>query len=151
MHRLSALSELKGKKGAYVLLVFAPDSRIQIGKLGKFRFSGLYAYVGSARSGLYHRISRHFKKEKQKKWHIDYLLEHAEILSVFWTEELSELEIARKLADSYESVPGFGASDSPLGSHLFHIGNDFKHKEGSSYLVGGSVSTPRKTYRQKTA
>ena len=86
-------------------------------------------YVGSAMNGLSARISRHVKRRKNKRWHIDYLLDIASnIVSVPIVSATNiEFNIAKLVSDSY--VPyakGFGASDSPMDTHLFLTEPDVK-------------------------
>ena len=69
-------------KGTYVLMLeLTSEKQLQIGKLGRFRFSGgYYLYIGSARGGLEARIRRHFRRQKPLRWHIDCLRQSANIL-----------------------------------------------------------------------
>lgn len=110
-------------KGAYILLInLENDMDIRVGSLGTLHFSsGNYCYVGSARGpgGIEARVKRHLKKEKKLRWHIDYLMEHSEVEKVFIKEDGDEIETAGEISKIFESIPGFGASDSPLSSHLF--------------------------------
>jgi len=96
---------------------------IKVGKLGIIDFHpGFYAYVGSAQNNLEKRIERHLRVKKKIYWHIDYLLEKAEILNVFQVESIQKLEciIAEKLSKQFQSVPKFGSSDCRCMSHLFY-------------------------------
>jgi Uri superfamily endonuclease len=110
-------------KGSYILIIeLKDDADIQIGALGKIHFKkGTYCYVGSARGpgGIEKRVERHLRKEKRKRWHIDYLLEHASISEVFRKEGGDEVATAREISSICSGIKGFGASDSPLDSHLF--------------------------------
>ena len=109
-------------KGAYVLLIMVSETvKIQVGALGILCFdAGEYAYVGSAYGpgGIDARVKRHLRNEKRKRWHIDYLLEHGEVVSVLVKEGGNEVESAERLMNC-PYIPGFGSSDSPLPSHLF--------------------------------
>ena len=110
-------------KGCYTLIAeLNSPIFIPIGKRGIQSFkAGYYAYVGSALHGLEHRIGRHLRKEKRLHWHIDYLLQYAEICGVICAETGSKQEcrIAEGLQKILESVPGFGCSDCRCFSHLF--------------------------------
>jgi len=114
-------------KGTYTLLIKVPKNiEVRIGKLGKINFKkGFYAYVGSALNGLEKRIERHLRKEKKLRWHIDYLLENAEIAEVIYaeTDSRTECNIAGKLNENLESVKKFGCSDCKCKSHLFYHTN----------------------------
>ena len=97
---------------------------IQIGKLGLFTFpKGTYVYTGSAKRNLNQRITRHFLKDKNLYWHIDYLLanEHTEIIEVT-KSEVSECNL--NAGEKGEIiVKGFGSSDCGKNckSHLKFI------------------------------
>ena len=67
-------------KGIYVVLISVRENiLVKVGALGEILFEkGLYAYVGSAQNNLEKRVKRHFRKNKPKFWHIDYLLENKE-------------------------------------------------------------------------
>jgi len=119
-------------KGTYCLVLDLPDeARIRVGALGMQRFpSGTYVYVGSALSGIEQRISRHVRKAKKKRWHIDYLLDKANLLSTIAIPSQSkdtECEVARALLKSdgaFTVISGFGSSDCHCESHLIHFGGD---------------------------
>jgi len=68
--------------GYYILLIkLRRKKTIKAGSLEEFAFEpGRYAYIGSAMNGLQQRVARHLRKEKALRWHIDYLLAHAEIV-----------------------------------------------------------------------
>ena len=65
---------------SYQLYIFLnEDVRVQIGKLGVFRFpKGNYIYTGSAKRNIEKRIERHLSSNKKLHWHIDYLLENSQ-------------------------------------------------------------------------
>ena len=119
-------------KGVYCLLFFLDrDRRIRVGALGAIDFPrGIYAYVGSAQSGVGKRVGRHTRREKKMRWHIDYLLECAEIVSsiVVPTERKEdECEITTallQLEGSKVVAPGFGSSDCVCTSHLIFFGDE---------------------------
>lgn len=98
---------------------------LEAGRLGRIRFDpGFYAYVGSAfgPGGLEARISRHLRTGKRRHWHIDYLLESADVVRI-WTitgNQRLECILARLLAKfrGARGVTGFGASDCNCVSHL---------------------------------
>ena len=110
-------------KGTYVLLMkLQNDSTFRIGKRGEQTFvNGYYLYVGSALNGLDQRIQRHLRKKKKMHWHIDYLLQHAEIIAVLYKESTTreECTIAETLRNKLNIIPGFGCSDCSCTSHLF--------------------------------
>ena len=110
-------------KGSYILIIELKKAKtIQIGKFDKIHFKkGIYAYVGSALNGLEARINRHLRKTKKKHWHIDYLLDFAEIVDVYYKENdaKEECKIAEKFEGEFVPIPGFGCSDCRCKSHLF--------------------------------
>jgi Uri superfamily endonuclease len=81
-------------KGVYQLhLRLDKPKRIRVGKLGVFTFpAGRYIYTGSAMNGLIGRLRRHLKKRKKLHWHIDYLLRHAKIETIFVLETGERVE-----------------------------------------------------------
>jgi Uri superfamily endonuclease len=109
--------------GSYVLIISLERKRaIEVGALGEITFeAGAYAYVGSAMRGLDARIERHLREDKRLHWHVDYLLEHAEVTDVVrvQSEERLECRIAGALARRLAVVEGFGASDCACPGHLF--------------------------------
>lgn len=121
-------------KGSYILLIRFPRAReITLGGLGQRNFpAGWYAYVGSAMGGFRSRLAHHLKSEKKLHWHIDYLLQYSSISAIFISESMKKTEcsIARALADSFESFPGFGCSDCKCKSHLFFSSHEKALKSG---------------------
>ena len=94
---------------------------IRVGALGNCRFpAGWYVYTGSARNGLYQRISRHLRHKKRRHWHIDHLLVIADHVEAFVLSETGETEckLHAALAGGGVVVPGFGSSDCGCRSHL---------------------------------
>jgi len=110
--------------GSYVLIISLDrDTTIEVGALGEMHFrAGAYAYVGSAMSGLDARIARHLRDDKRLHWHVDYLLQHAEVVDVVRVEcdERLECRIASALAERLDAVEGFGCTDCGCASHLFY-------------------------------
>jgi len=115
-------------KGIYILLLRMKESKdIRVGKLGMLHFRrGYYSYVGSAQgSGGEKRITRHFNvaygKNHIRKWHIDYLLPHSEVICAVFspTDEAIECVVAEILSKYSDGLKGFGCSDCHCASHLF--------------------------------
>ncbi len=117
------------EKGAYLLLIkLEHDRRVEIGRLGCFDFAaGYYAYCGSAYGpgGLVARVTRHVSSAKNKHWHIDYLMAHAEIVRVGLKpngKECSLIEDILRVKGGDIPVQGFGSSDCTLcDSHLVYF------------------------------
>jgi len=107
---------------SYQLLIrLAKTSEINIGKLGRFRFSaGDYLYTGSAKINMDSRIERHRSKKKKKHWHIDYFLDSANAEVVAVEKFVLEECVLNQQTDGTILASGFGSSDcrKKCGSHL---------------------------------
>jgi Uri superfamily endonuclease len=120
---------LNALKGIYVLIIqVGNDIDVNVGALGRIAFAkGLCAYVGSAQTNMEQRVKRHFKREKRKFWHVDYLLDSsaAKILKVFFKKanKTKECKTAKVIGARGKPILGFGCSDCNCKSHLFHIEN----------------------------
>ena len=118
---------MRKMRGTYCLeIAVSADSEIMIGALGKIHVrEGKYVYVGSALKSLEKRLERHFRREKKKHWHIDYLLKSgsAKIERALVNSSGTRLECdtAQKIALSGTPVRGFGCSDCRCESHLYRI------------------------------
>jgi len=123
--------ELMGTRGRYLLLLSVRASRIKVGAIGSLPFaSGLYAYVGSAcgRSiTLGHRLARHMREKKVRRWHIDYLTTASAVtvLGAYWSADptMTETHLAVRCAERFPVIPRFGNTDARGGApgHLFFI------------------------------
>ena len=110
-------------KGTYVLLLKLERSvTLKHGKKTSHLKPGYYAYVGSAMGGFSKRIPRYFLGPQKKHWHIDYLLDHAQIagLIMFYGRRLEE-KLSRVLSSHFEGIEGFGASDLRVRTCLFRV------------------------------
>lgn len=112
--------------GAYVIIFHLEKScNIKIGQLGSFSFmAGYYYYVGSALKNLKKRVDRHCLKQKNCRWHIDYLSTQAKVVEtiLFRSEQRQECNIADYFLNQpyfQQPVPRFGSSDCRCPSHLF--------------------------------
>jgi len=110
------------------LLVRVRASRaLDIGSLGRLHFArGNYIYIGSGMSGLSQRVSRHWRRDKKVKWHIDRLLAGANLVGavLFPSTERKECELARSCLSfsGASAVWGFGSSDCRCPGHLVFLG-----------------------------
>jgi len=132
----------EAEAGTYALLLkLDKQERITVGKLGTFDFpAGYYLYVGSALGpgGLRARLARHRRdsksssqsssRQKGKKlhWHIDYLLQQAQLIKVWSVASEQRLEckwseVARRLSGAQVPVRGFGSSDCRCPAHLIYF------------------------------
>ncbi len=128
----------RSKSGAYLLFLrLDSQTELKVGRLGEFHLQpGIYIYVGSAMGGFGRRLPRYFSSRRKVKWHIDYLLEKAELEAILLLPSSTKIEqeIAARLAKMEgisEVVPGFDASDSTEKTHLFMVDEEhspFKSK-----------------------
>ncbi len=111
-------------KGSYIILLeLDKATQIGVGGVGLLQLdAGYYAYVGSAMRGLDSRIQRHLSSNKKHFWHIDYLLDHAQVVAVVKVPSCRRLEceIADLLAKKLLPILHFGCSDCSCQSHLFY-------------------------------
>ena len=122
-------------QGSYILVIVVDDElNIPIGKLGNLFFKkGIYCYIGSAMgkigsSTLENRIKRHirFPQQKNKHWHIDYLLENKKVslFKLFLIPYKQKLEcmLAQELLNMSDGfIEKFGSSDCGCQSHLTYF------------------------------
>ena len=115
------------RKGTYVLVItLGTDMDIRVGALGTLHFSrGRYLYVGSAMGGLDQRVSRHIRRDKSIRWHIDNLTTVADSVGAYesYPDPVPECTLA-SMASSHgmePAVKGFGCSDCCCPTHLFRI------------------------------
>ncbi len=113
--------------GTYILLIrLDRDDYIRVGQLGLLSFrAGYYLYVGSALNGLRQRLARHLRSAKRLRWHVDYLLQHAQIVEIWYhpSQKRHECAWARTIACLPAIQPfavPFGASDCSCPTHLFY-------------------------------
>ncbi len=114
----------------YVLGISLKEAReISVGKRKKEIFPlGLYLYVGQAKRNLTARLQRHLRREKKKHWHIDFLLEYADIVGIALFREEAECFLAQcfmGLPEIRGFIPRFGASDCRCLTHLFLLGERY--------------------------
>lgn len=114
------------KRGTYALVIALETKRkVDVGKLGRYNFpAGYYIYVGSAGGGISQRVQRYLREGKKLRWHIDYLLEQAEVVEVWYAEDSQEClwaSVVRGMPQGQIIVPGFGSSDCRCPSHLIYF------------------------------
>ena len=140
-------------KGSYLLLVtLATGKDILTGKLGYIHFpKATYAYVGSAMNGFEARLAHHLKGKKKPHWHIDYLLNEADVLEIllYPSEQREECVLAQALAKGFESIPDFGSSDCRCKSHLYFGDSKSSMKERIAQAVGKAGITS-KSYQKRS-
>ena len=133
--------------GTYVLILRSDSKQqVQVGRQGKIRLKhGFYLYVGSAfgPGGVQARVSRHCRHNKKHHWHIDYIREFMQPVSVWYNQGSIHQEHtwAGILADlpGNSSIAGIGCSDCQCDSHLFYSLSNPDFSEFSN-AAGCSVS-----------
>jgi len=125
-------------KGTYLLfLKVERDTFVKSKSKEWYIKAGLYVYVGSAFNNLEKRIERHLKKEKKKHWHIDFLLEKAQVVKVLKiiSDERLEERISKYFCQLYQVIPKFGSTDLKTCGNLFKIEDlDSVEKKLTSFL-----------------
>jgi len=123
------IGDRMGDTGSYLLsLKVSMETQVRVGSLGLINLApGYYLYVGSAMNGLTARVSRHMRLRKKMHWDVDYIRQVSDRLVAYRvrTPLSIECDLAEAVGDLFEPViPGFGASDSALGTHLFFSKTD---------------------------
>ena len=114
-------------KGIYCLIInVRKNISLEVGSLSEIEFEkGSYIYVGSAQNSIEKRVGRHFKQNKKKYWHIDYLLADKNVKIEKYLHKKAgkkeECKIASFLMLFEEPIKKFGCSDCNCKSHLFRI------------------------------
>jgi len=116
------LMDLPEDKGTYILIAHMVQmKRLEIGSLGEFDIiPGFYAYVGSAfgSGGLRARIGHHLESTAEPHWHIDYLLQVATPVEVWFT--MADRNLEHRWAELLEEAPGFRVPILRFGSSDYH-------------------------------
>jgi histidyl-tRNA synthetase len=88
--------------------------------------AGRYLYCGSAKGpgGLKARLSRHFRRGKSVRWHVDQLTERGSVIGSWIFPGGFECELVRRFSKLPIPIPGFGSSDcAKCRSHLLQWSN----------------------------
>jgi len=116
------------ESGTYALVIHSGVGlHLPVGKLGICNFPpGYYVYAGSALGGLSGRLRHHLESEKRLHWHIDYLLQQAQVAEIWYALGPNKIEcrwntILQNLPGAIPSIPGFGSSDCICSSHLTYF------------------------------
>jgi len=118
------------RPGTYALIL--PSSvrrRVEIGKLGRLDVeSGFYVYIGSAfgPGGLAARLSRHCRKSKTLRWHIDYLTAAIHVGEIWYTFDTVRREcqwagVFDRIHGTEMPLAAFGSSDCACEAHLWRL------------------------------
>lgn len=118
---------MRREGGTYALILHgAMPGTVSVGRWGRLDLvPGYYVYVGSAfgPGGVLARVSRHLRKAKPKRWHIDYLSGLTRVESVWYSHDPVRLE--HRWAEALGNlpgmigIPGLGCSDCDCRAHLF--------------------------------
>ncbi len=119
------MADLPSAPGVYALvLLLEGPLRVEVMGRAWLLEPGCYVYVGSARGpgGLRARVSRHLRRGKRLRWHVDRLTEAARVEYVVYALAGRECDLVPPLEGLgfRHPIPGFGASDCRQGcsSHL---------------------------------
>jgi Uri superfamily endonuclease len=115
--------------GAYILLVeIAGPVKLAMGRKPPISLRpGRYLYCGSARGpgGLRARVSRHMRRGKAIRWHIDRLTELGIVAGAWVFPGGSECDLAASLSLLPMPISGFGSTDCRrCPTHLFSWQNE---------------------------
>ena len=142
--------DLPEDKGTYILIAQVLQmKRLVIGSLGDFDIvPGFYAYVGSAfgSGGLRARVVHHLKSTAEPHWHIDYLLQVATPVNVWFSTADRKLE--RRWAELLEDATGFHVPILRFGSSDYHRSRSSHAREilsGGSRFKTSRIAKPRRS------
>lgn len=127
-HNAATLPEAKG---AYALVIRLRAAAPLPDRFGGSLGSGLYCYFGSAHGpgGIRARCRRHMRRDKAKRWHVDWLTTRAETIEAIARPGMKECALAAALLELpgvSAPVAGFGSSDCrKCAAHLLAIPSDF--------------------------
>ena len=142
---------MKNHPGTYALVLHSESNdEIQVGRWGRLQMCpGYYIYIGSAfgPGGLAARVGRHLRRNKSKRWHIDYLRARAVPVAVWcsYAPKRLEHEWAQALTAraDFDPIPGFGCSDCSCPAHLFYAAAEPRLSVCAAALEGASVGWAR--------
>lgn len=141
---------MKPESGTYALVYECHEPALaEVGRLGSIALEpGYYVYVGSALGpgGVKARVQRHWRADKRKHWHIDFVAEHLTPVEAWYVHAplRDEHRWAASLAAQPEmsAVQGFGASDCRCASHFFRL-SDSPDRASFARLLGKRVQLAR--------
>ena len=123
-----SVDKVSSLPGAYVIAIelAAPMVVTICGRAAINLPAGRYLYCGSAKGpgGLKARLSRHFRRGKSVRWHIDQLTERGSVIGSWIFPGGDECELVHRLSQLPIPIPGFGSSDcAKCRSHLLQWSN----------------------------
>lgn len=109
--------------GAYVLIIRIdePVGVTIAGKPAGTLRPGRYLYCGSAKGpgGLRARLSRHMRRRKSVRWHVDQLTSRGRVRGAWVAVDGDECDLVAALSHLPVPIPAFGSTDcARCGSHL---------------------------------
>lgn len=118
--------------GIYILLLKGAGGAVRVGSRGVLSLDpGYFCYIGSALGpGGLSRVIRHIrlaeKKDREPRWHIDYLLtSHVfSLIRVYCAHTNDRLECSLAGALHLPTIRRVGCSDCSCISHLFFSPDD---------------------------
>ena len=114
--------------GAYAMAIELTD-KVAVTLRGRSPIAlpaGRYLYCGSAKGpgGLKARLSRHMRRGKSLRWHVDQLTERGLVVGSWIFPGGEECELVRMCSHLAAPIAGFGSSDcATCCSHLLHWSN----------------------------
>jgi Uri superfamily endonuclease len=101
--------------GAYILAIsIAESTPVRFaGSHTEILRAGRYLYCGSAYGpgGLRARLTRHFRRDKSIRWHVDQLTTRGQVVGAWAVPDGDECELVRRLSFLRAPIAGFGATD----------------------------------------
>ena len=109
-----SIDEAPSLPGAYVIAIELADP-VAVTLLGQAAIelpAGRYLYCGSAKGpgGLKARLSRHFRRGKSVRWHIDQLTERGSVVGSWIFLGGDECELVRRFSQLPIPIPGSAAA-----------------------------------------
>jgi Uri superfamily endonuclease len=122
------VDEAPSLPGAYAMAIELSDE-VAVTFSGRLRIAlpaGRYLYCGSAKGpgGLKARLSRHMRRGKSVRWHVDQLTEQGLVIGSWIFPGGDECRLVQMCSHLPMPIAGFGSSDcATCRSHLLHWSN----------------------------
>jgi Uri superfamily endonuclease len=122
------VDEAPSLPGAYAMAIELSDE-VAVTFSGRLRIAlpaGRYLYCGSTKGpgGLKARLSRHMRRGKSVRWHVDQLTEQGLVIGNWIFPGGDECRLVQMCSHLPMPIAGFGSSDcTTCRSHLLHWSN----------------------------